>query len=457
MASRKKKPTNITTTRSSSVLPKPFLMLFSLVVVTAVLIFSLSVFLNFKRYTPLSNPLTTLDFSTKCQNASLHSSARSKSHLRNPPPKQFHNTSHNTAASSHERNHPGPYRDWNLFQADFQQMLVNLKIFVYPDIYNNNHSFAGIFLPHPNPYDPKLGNHFSEHMFKINLFQSPFLTSNPEEAHFFFLPFSINSLRNDPRVHSEASIADFVAMYAKNISGSFGFWNRSLGADHFYVCCHSVGRNAASKFLDLHRNAIQVVCSSSYYHKFYVAHKDVALPQVWPRLPESSWVPEHKRMRLAFFAGRLQNSRIRQLLMSMWENDTSIDIFPGNLRNSYEEGFRKSKYCLHVKGYEVNTARISDAIHFGCVPVIISDHYELPFANVLDWSKFSVIIHHDDVQNLKAILLAISEKMYASFLANLRQVRKHFQWHTSPQDYDSFHMTLYQLWLRRGLQFSSLP
>lgn len=456
MAYRKKKPTNIPITRSSSVTPKPFFVLFPLLVIAAILIYSLSAFLNFKRNTQQSNPFTTLDLSIKSQNTCLHSSPQSKPHLKNHSPTQSHNTSHSTAASSHERNHLDPYHNWNLFYADFQEMLTNLKIFVYPDIYNNNNSFAGIFLPHPNPYDPKLGNHFSEHMFKINLLQSPFLTSNAEEAHFFFLPFSINSLRNDPRVHSEASIADFVAIYAKNISGSSEFWNRSQGADHFYVCCHSVGRNAASKFLDLHRNAIQVVCSSSYYHKFHVAHKDVALPQVWPRSPETNWLPQHERTRLAFFAGRLQNSRIRQVLMSTWENDTSMDIFPGSLRDSYEEGFRKSKYCLHVKGYEVNTARISDAIHFGCVPVIISDHYDLPFANVLDWSKFSIIIHHDDVQNLKAILLAISEKMYARFLANLRQVRKHFQWHASPQDYDSFHMTVYQLWLRRGLQFSLL-
>ncbi|GLJ45744.1 hypothetical protein SUGI_0962680 [Cryptomeria japonica] len=347
----------------------------------------------------------------------------------------------------------GPYHNWGLFQADFQQMLRTFKIYVYPDIYNNNSSFAGIFLPHPNPYDRKLGNYFSEHMFKVGLLKSPFLTSNPREAHFFFLPFSINSLRNDRRVFSGAAIAQFVADYSKNISESFGFWNRSQGADHFYVCCHSVGRDVASKFVDLHRNVVQVVCSSSYFQRFYVSHKDVALPQVWPRLPETNLVPPSERTTLAFFAGRVQNSRIRQRLIELWENDTSM-IISGKFHDS-REGLTKSKYCLHVKGYEVNTARISDAIHFGCVPVIISDHYDLPFANVLDWSKFSIVISHNDVQHLKAILLSISEEMYASFLANLHLVRRHFNWNASPQDYDSFLMTVYQLWLRRGIPFPS--
>jgi hypothetical protein len=65
----------------------------------------------------------------------------------------------------------------------------------------------------------------------------------------------------------------------KTLAGLLDFGTGHREQTTFYVCCHSVGRNAASKFLDLHRNAIQVVCSSSYYHKFYVAHKDVALPK----------------------------------------------------------------------------------------------------------------------------------------------------------------------------------
>ncbi|KAK9289934.1 hypothetical protein L1049_008096 [Liquidambar formosana] len=346
-----------------------------------------------------------------------------------------------------------PYHDWELFSADFQEMLRNLKIFVYPDISINESSslFARIFLPHPNPFDPKLGNYFSEHMFKVALLQSSLITPHPEEAHFFFLPFSINALRNDPRVHSEASISEFVSQYTSRISREFRFWNASEGTDHFYVCCHSVGRDAASKHHDLHNNAIQVICSSSYFQRLYITHKDVGLPQVWPRPHERVLNPPDARHRLVFFAGRIQNSNIRQQLIASWGNDTYMDIFSVSPSFSYEEGFRRSKFCLHVKGYEVNTARVSDAIHYGCIPVIISDYYDLPFANVLDWSKFSIIISHGDIPHLKKILLSISRQMYLGMYHNLCLVRRHFVWHTRPRDYDSFHMTAYQLWLRRSM------
>ncbi|XP_077225523.1 putative glycosyltransferase At5g03795 isoform X4 [Tasmannia lanceolata] len=323
---------------------------------------------------------------------------------------------------------PNPYHNWDLFTLDFQEMLNNLKIFVYPHVSNSSSPFASIFFPHPDPFNPKLGNYFSEHMFKISLLRSSFLTSHPEEAHFFFMPFSINALRNDPRVHSEESIAEFVARYTTHIAREFGFWNASWGSDHFYVCCHSVGRDAASKHRHLQSNAIQV----------------------WPRVPEIPLNPPHSRTRLAFFAGRTQNSRVREELISMWGNDTSMDIFSGNPPTSYEEGFRRSRYCLHVKGYEVNTARISDSLHYGCIPVIISNHYDLPFANVLDWNKFSVIISHGDIASLKQILLSISREMYLDMYQNICQVRKHFQWHLIPKGYDSFHMTAYQLWIRRS-------
>ncbi|KAB1201713.1 hypothetical protein CJ030_MR7G000362 [Morella rubra] len=279
-----------------------------------------------------------------------------------------------------------------------------------------------------------------------------------------FLAFFHQSSTNDPRVHSEASIAEFVAQYTSRIRSQFAFWNASAGADHFYVHCHSVGRDAASRHQDLQNNAIQV----------WPRRLRKLSP---PRMPDLTKFQSSRDMykylvinlysdsnfrftvvglltyrhKLAYFAGRIQNSRIRQELIDLWGNDSSMEIFSGSSSFSYEEGFRRSKYCLHVKGYEVNTARVSDAIHYGCIPVIISNHYELPLANVLDWSKFSVIINNGEISSIKKRLLSITKQMYLTMFHNLRLVRKHFSWRKTPSGFDSFHMTAYQLWLRRSV------
>ncbi|XP_073144712.1 probable glycosyltransferase At5g03795 [Henckelia pumila] len=352
-----------------------------------------------------------------------------------------------------------PYHNWKLFNADYQEMLQTLKIFVYPDAFMNKDSspFAPVFLPHPNPLDPKIGNYFSEHAFKLALVKSSLITQRPEEAHFFFMPFSINAMRNHALLHSESAISNFIAQYILRISSEFEFWNASGGSDHFFICCHSVGREAASNNFALRNNAIQITCSSNYFQRLYSAHKDIALPQVWPRPHNQFLNPLNARNKLVFFAGRVQNSRIRKEVLSLWANDTSFSIFSGHASFPYEEGFMRSKYCLHVKGYEVNTARVSDSIHYGCIPVLVSDHYDLPFANVLDWSKFSIIVSQRDIGLLKYILTSVvSQQMYVNLYQNLCLVRNHFRWYTNasamPFAYDSFHMTAYQLWLRRGLQ-----
>lgn len=157
------------------------------------------------------------------------------------------------------------------------------------------------------------------------------------------------------------------------------------------------------------------------------------------------------RYKLVFFAGRVQNSLARRDLLKLWKNDSSFDIFSGSSSFPYKEGFRRSRYCLHIKGYEVNTARVSDAIQHGCVPVLISNYYDLPLANILDWSKFSIIVNERDVPHLKKILLSVPERTYLNMYKNLGIVRRHFAWYSSPRKYDSFHMTVYQLWVRRGL------
>ncbi|GFP83042.1 probable glycosyltransferase at5g03795 [Phtheirospermum japonicum] len=346
---------------------------------------------------------------------------------------------------------PPPYHDWDLFNTDYQEMLKSLRIFVYPHVNQSSPPFAPVFLPHPNPLDPKIGNYYSEHAFKLSLLQSPLLTHRPHEAHFFYMPFSINVMRNHPLLRSELSISNFVAGYVSRISSEFEHWNASGGADHFFVSCHSVGRDAASKHFGVRNNAIQVTCSSSYFQRLYTAHKDIALPQVWPRRANRALTRPGDRTKLVFFAGRAQNSVIRQELLKLWENDTSFSMSSGHPSFPYEEGFKRSRYCLHVKGYEVNTARVVDAIHYGCIPVLISNYYDLPFADILDWSKFSIIVNQRDVALLKDILTSVPEQTYLSLYRNLCMIRKHFRWNDVPMSYDAFYMTAYQLWLRRGL------
>ncbi|KAL8095052.1 putative glycosyltransferase At5g03795 [Apium graveolens] len=334
------------------------------------------------------------------------------------------------------------FHDRNLFLEDYRQMNASLKIFVYP--HKPNHPFANVLLPYK--FEPT-GNYASESYFKKALMTSHFITTHPSEADLFFLPFSIASLRHDKRV-GVGGIQNFIRDYIYKVSHEYPYWNRSGGADHFYVACHSIGKLAMEKAVEVRGNAIQLVCSSNYFLQGYVPHKDASVPQIWPRQGDPPNQPPSKRKTLAFYAGAM-NSRVRESLVGLWKNDSEISVHQDRLKTPYHESLLGSKFCIHAKGFEVNTARIGDALYYGCVPVILADHYDLPFADTLNWKSFSVIVSTIDIPVLKKILKEIRFEEYVTLQKNVMKVRNHFQWHTFAVNYDAFYMVMYELWLRR--------
>uniref|UniRef100_A0A0D3BKB0 Exostosin GT47 domain-containing protein n=1 Tax=Brassica oleracea var. oleracea TaxID=109376 RepID=A0A0D3BKB0_BRAOL len=159
-----------------------------------------------------------------------------------------------------------------------------------------------------------------------------------------------------------------------------------------------------------------------------------------------------QRTTLGFWAGH-RNSKIRVILARVWENDTELDISNNRINRAtghlvYQKRFYRTKFCICPGGSQVNSARITDSIHYGCVPVILSDYYDLPFNDILDWRKFAVVLRERDVYDLKQILKNITQSEFVSLHNNLVKVQKHFQWNSPPVKFDAFHMIMYELWLR---------
>lgn len=193
------------------------------------------------------------------------------------------------AFSGSDENPDDIYHDRYFFLEDYKEMNKSLKIFIYP--HSEIDPFANVLLPMDT--EPS-GNYASESYFKKVLTKSHFITKDPSRADLFFMPFSIAKMRNDPRINV-GGIPDFVRDYIFDIRHKYPYWNRSGGADHFYVACHSIGRSAMDKAAEVKFNAIQVVCSSSYYLSGYISHKDASLPQIWPRQGDPPDINSSKR------------------------------------------------------------------------------------------------------------------------------------------------------------------
>ncbi|XP_011626781.1 probable glycosyltransferase At5g03795 [Amborella trichopoda] len=333
------------------------------------------------------------------------------------------------------------YHSPEVFRRNYMEMEEKFKVYIYED-------------GDPNTYyqTPRklTGKYASEGCFFQNIRESRFRTMNADEAHLFFIPISCHKIRG--KGISYANMTVIVKDYVEGLILKYPYWNRTLGADHFFVTCHDVGVRSTEGLSHLVKNSIRVVCSPSY-DVGYIPHKDVALPQVLQpfALPAGGNDIENRTI-LGFWAGH-RNSRIRVILARVWENDTELAISNNRISRAigelvYQKQFYRTKFCICPGGSQVNSARIADSIHYGCVPVILSDYYDLPFNDILDWRKFSLILKERDVYQLKSILKSISDEEFIALHMNLVQIQKHFEWHSPPIKYDAFHMVMYDLWLR---------
>ncbi|EOY29436.1 Exostosin family protein [Theobroma cacao] len=285
-----------------------------------------------------------------------------------------------------------------------------------------------------------------------------FRTNDPGHAHVYFMPFSVTWMVKyiyKPLSYNVSPLKQFVSDYVKVVSTKYPFWNRTHGADHFMLACHDWGPHASQGNSHLYTNSIRVLCNANTSEGFN-PQKDVSLPEIHlnggflsPKLLHPP-LPNVSRPHLSFFAGGLHGP-IRPFLLQHWKGrDDEMQVFEYLPKDKdYYSYMLQSKFCLCPSGYEVASPRIVEAIYSECVPVILSEHYVLPFSDVLRWEAFSVQVETTAIPRLKEILLGIPEEKYRKLQEGVRAVRRHFMLNQPSKRFDMFHMILHSIWLRR--------
>lgn len=288
---------------------------------------------------------------------------------------------------------------------------------------------------------------------------NPLMAKHPEEAYAFYLPFSVTNVLRfvyDPKPNRSFlrdKLQLVVEDYIRVISDKYPYWNRSSGADHFLAACHDWGPGISGGNPELFRHFIRVLCNANTSEGFQ-ANRDVSLPEI--NIPfgllerPTRGKPVSKRTILAFFAGRA-HGKIRKVLFKHWkEKDNEVLVYESLPKGrNYAELMGRSKYCLCPSGWEVASPRVVEAIQSGCVPVLLSQAYVAPFSDVLDYSKFSVQIGVEKIQDIKTILKGIPNEEFLRMQKRLRSVQKHFEMNRPAKRFDVMYMVLHSVWLRR--------
>jgi len=82
-------------------------------------------------------------------------------------------------------------------------------------------------------------------------------------------------------------------------------------------------------------------------------------------------------------------------------------------QNHFIETTLKSKFALAPRGYGRTSFRFYEILQLGTIPIYIWDDIEfLPYKECIDYSKFCISIHVDEIDTLESRLLAIDETKY---------------------------------------------
>ncbi|KAJ7956750.1 Exostosin family protein [Quillaja saponaria] len=340
------------------------------------------------------------------------------------------------------------YRNAYAFHQSHKEMLKRFKIWAYKE------GEKPLIHGGPTTSIYAIEGHFID---ELESEESPFLAHNPDEAHAFFLPISIANILKyiyTPLVtYARDELIRTVTDYIYVVADRYPYWNRTKGADHFLVSCHDWAPDIANENPELYKNLIRVLCNANTSEGFRPL-RDASLPEInlmsFELGPPGLGQDPNTRSILGFFAGGSHGS-IRKMLLEHWKDkDEEIQVheyLPKNL--NYDKLMEQSKFCLCPSGYEVASPRVVEAIFAGCVPVIVSDFYSLPFSDVLDWSKFSIQIPSKRIPEIKKILKGISQAKYLKMQRRVMEIQRHFQVNRPAKPFDVFHMVLHSVWLRR--------
>lgn len=270
------------------------------------------------------------------------------------------------------------------------------------------------------------------HMFAAEIFMHQFLlnsavrTLDPEEADWFYTP-AYTTCDLTPQGFPLPFRAPRIMRSAiKYVATTWPYWNRTEGADHFFLTPHDFGacfhyqeeRAMERGILPLLRRATLV---QTFGQRNHVCLQDGSItipPYANPHKMQAHLInPGTPRSIFVYFRGLFYDMGndpeggyyARGARASVWENFKDNPLFDISTEHpsTYYEDMQRAIFCLCPLGWAPWSPRLVEAVVFGCIPVIIADDIVLPFADAIPWEEISVFVAERDVPRLDNILTSI--------------------------------------------------
>ena len=281
------------------------------------------------------------------------------------------------------------------------------------------------------------------------LLRSPYRTTDPEQADFFFIPLHLSLGYYSHRYYFKHFTTPAVKPLRDALSyikETWPYFNRNGGKDHLIVMTQDQGNRfvrqsvpeAAPLIMIHHWGApSNVIVDHSAQGDHIVGH-DITVPpfhgeQVrlnrWIGLSQASKIQpaalrkapvESDFRQLLFFSGKMNLNwgrayalGVRQAVFRAHRNHSQMLIMTfdnGVLEKvpfeRHVANYAESKFCLAPAGYGFSS-RQYECVLVGCVPIIIQDDVEMAFEEVLPWRRFGLRLNFSDIPILPELLAKI--------------------------------------------------
>ncbi|CBI29266.3 unnamed protein product, partial [Vitis vinifera] len=273
-----------------------------------------------------------------------------------------------------------------------------LKVFVYelPSKYNKKILQK----------DPRCLNHmFAAEIFMHRfLLSSPVRTLNPEEADWFYTPIYTTCDLTPNGLPLPFKSPRMMRSAIQLISSNWPYWNRTEGADHFFVVPHDFGacfhyqeeKAIERGILPLLQRATLVQTFGQRNHVCLNEGSITIPPYAPPQKMQAHLIPqETPRSIFVYFRGLFYDVNndpeggyyARGARAAVWENFKDNPLFDISTEHptTYYEDMQRAIFCL-------------------CP---LADDIVLPFADAIPWEEIGVFVAEEDVPNLDTILTSI--------------------------------------------------
>ncbi|KAE8719531.1 Exostosin family protein isoform 2 [Hibiscus syriacus] len=291
------------------------------------------------------------------------------------------------------------------------------------------------------------------------LLKSRFRTREKDEADLFFVPAYVKCVHMLEGLTEEEINQTYVEALRQ-----MPYFRRSGGRDHIFVFPSGNGAHFFTSWKTFLNRSIFLTPEGDRTNNkntsSFDTWKDIIIPgNVDDEMTKNGDalvqpLPLSNRKYLANYLGRAQGLKGRLQLIQLADQyshkleapDLKHDP-PGKLfKVEYFEHLRNAKFCLIPRGLSSWTLRFFESFFVECVPVILSDRIELPFQNVIDYTRITIKWPATRIKpQLLEYLESIPDEVIEGMIANGRQVKCLWTYAPESEPCSAMHGILWEL------------